>query len=109
MSAFRAGVFGKRAKAQGARKLVIATLPATSPVIILPLLWLRTGQRPSAKSWLGAGLAVVGLALIFTRQPCDGARRSLGRNPAGYRRRSVQFPALACAGVIGNKPDFQKC
>ena len=52
---------------QGGQTGIIATLSATSPVIILPLLWLRTGQRPSAKSWLGAGLAVAGLALIFTR------------------------------------------
>ena len=52
---------------QGAETGIIATLSATSPVIILPLLWLRTGQRPSTLSWLGAGLAVAGLALIFTR------------------------------------------
>jgi drug/metabolite transporter (DMT)-like permease len=36
-------------------------------VIILPLLWLRTGQRPTLTSWTGAALAVVGLALIFSR------------------------------------------
>ncbi|MCB2116399.1 MAG: DMT family transporter [Rhodobacteraceae bacterium] len=52
---------------KGAQTGIIATLSATSPVIILPLLWLRTGQRPSAKSWAGAALAVAGLALIFTR------------------------------------------
>ncbi|MFO1201734.1 MAG: DMT family transporter [Tabrizicola sp.] len=52
---------------QGSQTGIIATLSATSPVIILPLLWLRTGQRPTAKSWAGAALAVVGLALIFTR------------------------------------------
>jgi drug/metabolite transporter (DMT)-like permease len=52
---------------QGSETGIIATLSATSPVIILPLLWLRTGQRPSAKSWAGAALAVAGLALIFTR------------------------------------------
>jgi drug/metabolite transporter (DMT)-like permease len=52
---------------QGAQTGIIATLSATSPVIILPLLWLRTGQRPSGKSWAGAVLAVAGLALIFTR------------------------------------------
>lgn len=52
---------------QGAQTGIIATLSATSPVIILPLLWLRTGRRPSAKSWAGAGLAMIGLALIFTR------------------------------------------
>ena len=52
---------------QGSKTGIIATLSATSPVIILPLLWVRTGQRPSATSWAGAGLAVAGLALIFTR------------------------------------------
>lgn len=52
---------------QGSKTGIIATLSATSPVIILPLLWLRTGQRPTALSWLGAGLAVIGLGLIFTR------------------------------------------
>ena len=52
---------------QGSKTGIIATLSATSPVIILPLLWLRTGQRPSALGVCGAALAVVGLALIFTR------------------------------------------
>jgi drug/metabolite transporter (DMT)-like permease len=52
---------------QGSQTGIIATLSATSPVIILPLLWLRTGQRPTATSFLGGLLAVIGLALIFTR------------------------------------------
>jgi drug/metabolite transporter (DMT)-like permease len=52
---------------QGSKTGIIATLSATSPVIILPLLWLRTGQRPTGMSVLGAALAVAGLALIFTR------------------------------------------
>ncbi len=52
---------------QGAETGIIATLSATSPVIILPLLWLRTGQKPTGVSVLGAALAVAGLALIFTR------------------------------------------
>lgn len=52
---------------QGSQTGIIATLSATSPVIILPLLWLRTGQRPTLTSWAGAALAVLGLALIFTR------------------------------------------
>ena len=52
---------------QGSKTGIIATLSATSPVIVLPMLWLRTGQRPSALSFCGAALAVVGLALIFTR------------------------------------------
>ena len=52
---------------QGSKTGIVATLSATSPVIILPMMWLRTGQRPSALSFCGAALAVLGLALIFTR------------------------------------------
>lgn len=52
---------------QGSQTGIIATLSATSPVIILPLLWLRTGRPPSAMSWAGGLLAVIGLGLIFTR------------------------------------------
>ena len=54
---------------QGGQTGIVATLSATSPVIILPLLWLRTGQRPRPLSWAGALMAVCGLALIFLRQP----------------------------------------
>lgn len=50
---------------QGSQTGIVATLSATSPVIILPLLWLRTRQRPTLLSWCGAAVAVVGLALIF--------------------------------------------
>ena len=52
---------------QGSQTGIIATLSATSPVLILPLLWLRTGQPPTALSALGAALAVTGLALLFLR------------------------------------------
>jgi drug/metabolite transporter (DMT)-like permease len=52
---------------QGPETGIVATLSATSPVIILPLLWLRTGQPPTRASWIGAALAILGLALIFTR------------------------------------------
>lgn len=52
---------------QGSQTGIIATLSATSPVLILPLLWLRTGQRPTAMSFVGAAMAIAGLALIFTR------------------------------------------
>jgi drug/metabolite transporter (DMT)-like permease len=46
---------------------IVSTLSATSPVIILPLIWLRTGQRPAAGAWGGALIVMVGMALIFTR------------------------------------------
>lgn len=46
---------------------IVSTLSATSPVIILPMLWAITGERPAAGAWIGAALVVVGMALIFMR------------------------------------------
>lgn len=46
---------------------IVSTLSATSPVIILPLIWLRTGQRPAAGAWGGAVIVIIGMGLIFTR------------------------------------------
>ena len=44
---------------------VVSTLSATSPVLILPILWIATGQRPAGLPWLGAILAVIGAGCIF--------------------------------------------
>ena len=49
----------------GGKVGIVSTLSATSPVLILPLLWLRTGQRPGGGAWAGAALVVAGMALIF--------------------------------------------
>jgi drug/metabolite transporter (DMT)-like permease len=49
----------------GGKTGIISTLSATTPVIILPLLWLKTGHRPAAGAWAGAVLVVVGMALLF--------------------------------------------
>ncbi len=46
---------------------VVATLSALSPVLILPMLWLWTGQRPGLGAWAGAVVAVAGVALIVNR------------------------------------------
>ncbi|TBR37573.1 DMT family transporter [Marinomonas agarivorans] len=43
---------------------IVTTLSATVPVLILPALWLTTGQRPAIGAWLGAILVVTGAALI---------------------------------------------
>lgn len=51
----------------GGKVGIVSTLSATSPVLILPMLWLRTGQRPTVASWLGAAIACAGMALIFLR------------------------------------------
>ena len=46
---------------------VVATLSATSPVLVLPMLWALTGKRPGAWGWAGAVLAVLGVVLIVNR------------------------------------------
>lgn len=46
---------------------VVATLSALSPVLILPMMWLLTGQRPTLGAWAGAAVAVAGVALIVNR------------------------------------------
>ncbi len=48
---------------------MVAILSSTSPVMILPLLWLYTRQRPKATAWLGALLVVSGTALVLTGKP----------------------------------------
>lgn len=50
---------------QGGKVGIVSTLSALSPVLILPVLWVMTGMRPSVTSWAGALLAVAGMALIF--------------------------------------------
>lgn len=51
----------------GGKVGIVSTLSATSPVLILPMLWLRTGERPAAGAWLGAALVVAGMALLFVK------------------------------------------
>ncbi|WP_020591771.1 DMT family transporter [Kiloniella laminariae] len=44
---------------------VVATLSATTPVLMLPMMWFRTKERPAAGAWIGAVLVVCGTGLIF--------------------------------------------
>jgi drug/metabolite transporter (DMT)-like permease len=44
---------------------IVTTLSAVVPVLILPALWITTGQRPAFGAWLGAILVVTGAALII--------------------------------------------
>jgi drug/metabolite transporter (DMT)-like permease len=46
---------------------IVATLSATSPVLILPMLWVILRRRPAGSGWAGAVLAVAGVALIVNR------------------------------------------
>src|SRR5262249_36433790 len=44
---------------------IASTLASTAPVLVLPMLWLRTGTAPAWQAWAGAGLAVAGIAMLF--------------------------------------------
>ena len=44
-----------------------AALSSTTPVLMVPLIWLVSRERPAAGAWLGAALAVGGAALIVLR------------------------------------------
>jgi drug/metabolite transporter (DMT)-like permease len=43
---------------------IVSTLSSMTPVVILPMVWARTGKAPPALAWMGAALAVAGTALI---------------------------------------------
>ncbi|MDN3716093.1 hypothetical protein BCT04_07840 [Vibrio breoganii] len=45
---------------------MVALLSSTTPIMVLPLLWFITKQRPSRYAWYGAILAVIGTALIVS-------------------------------------------
>jgi drug/metabolite transporter (DMT)-like permease len=44
---------------------VATILSATTPVILLPLLWITIRQAPAPGAWFGAALTVVGTALLI--------------------------------------------
>jgi len=46
---------------------LVAILSSTSPVMLLPILWIFTRQRPSMGAWCGAALVVVGTAFVLAR------------------------------------------
>lgn len=43
---------------------MVALLSSTTPIMILPILWIYTKQRPNPFSWLGAILTVIGIAVL---------------------------------------------
>ena len=43
---------------------IVSTLSSMTPVVILPMVWIRSGRSPGRGAWMGAALAVAGTALI---------------------------------------------
>jgi drug/metabolite transporter (DMT)-like permease len=44
---------------------MVAILSSTTPVMLLPLLWIYMRQRPTPSAWLAAGTVVLGTALVL--------------------------------------------
>lgn len=51
----------------GTSVAVASTLSSMAPIAILPMLWLRTGNRLSWQAWCGALVTVLGTAVLFWR------------------------------------------
>jgi drug/metabolite transporter (DMT)-like permease len=43
---------------------VVTTLSATTPVLILPMLWVSSGNPPPLMAWVGAVVTLSGIVLI---------------------------------------------
>ncbi|MDE2384460.1 MAG: DMT family transporter [Alphaproteobacteria bacterium] len=43
---------------------IVSTLSSMTPIVILPMVWVRTGRRPGMAAWAGAFIAIMGTALI---------------------------------------------
>jgi drug/metabolite transporter (DMT)-like permease len=43
---------------------IVTTLSSMTPIMILPMVWVRSGVTPRREAWLGAALAVAGTAAI---------------------------------------------
>ncbi|PMJ91169.1 DMT family transporter [Vibrio sp. 10N.261.55.A7] len=43
---------------------MVALLSSTTPIMLLPILWVYTKQRPNIYAWIGAIVAVIGTAIL---------------------------------------------
>ncbi|MCF9489906.1 EamA family transporter, partial [Vibrio parahaemolyticus] len=43
---------------------MVALLSSTTPIMLLPILWVYTKQRPNRFAWLGALVAVMGTGIL---------------------------------------------
>jgi drug/metabolite transporter (DMT)-like permease len=44
---------------------IVSTISATTPVLVLPMIWMLTRDLPALGAWIGAGTVLLGMALIF--------------------------------------------
>jgi drug/metabolite transporter (DMT)-like permease len=46
---------------------MVGILSSVTPVLVLPLLWFHLRRAPAHAAWVGAGLTVLGTALVLLR------------------------------------------
>ncbi len=46
---------------------IVAVLSSVTPILVLPMLWIRLRRPPAAGAWIGAAVTVAGTALILSR------------------------------------------
>ncbi|TWF54212.1 DMT family transporter [Neorhizobium alkalisoli] len=46
---------------------LVSTLSSMTPVVILPMVWVRSGKMPRPLAWAGAAIAIIGTALISVK------------------------------------------
>ncbi|MHC4840100.1 MAG: EamA family transporter [Planctomycetota bacterium] len=51
---------------------VAATIMATSPVVVIPVVWIAYGQKPSGRAVVGAVIAVAGVGVLTFREALSG-------------------------------------
>ncbi|MCV6603268.1 MAG: EamA family transporter, partial [Cohaesibacter sp.] len=44
---------------------IVAVMGSTVPVMLLPIMWIKTGKCPPAPAWIGAALVVLGSVIII--------------------------------------------
>ncbi|WP_394146466.1 DMT family transporter [Vibrio atypicus] len=45
---------------------MVALLSSTTPIMLLPILWIYSGKRPNRFAWIGACVAVLGTAILVS-------------------------------------------
>ncbi|MDN3608367.1 DMT family transporter [Vibrio ostreicida] len=45
---------------------MVALLSSTTPIMLLPILWLYSGRRPNRFAWIGAAVAVLGTGVLVS-------------------------------------------
>jgi len=77
---------------------IVTTFAATTPVMLLPLMWWRSGRCPSPLAWAGAALTVAGIACI-AMAPMRGAVAAVPPHGDALTAPGISAPAAPATQV----------